>query len=220
MNVDAGTILDGVILVLLCVTIFYAARLSMFMTTFREGRAEFERLMDDLGRNILRAEQAIKTMREMAAGGTEELRDTVNESKFLADELRFMNEAGDSLATRLEKLAERNRELVELLENAGGVGPSSAIKGKFPGRSRISPEELEDDYDPSPARGSDTDAAPFFKIQDREFSHDDNDFMDDDEAWSTLSDNDDSGDFQSQAERELYEALQKGRRKSKVGGVV
>ena len=63
MSMDIGTVLDGLILIMLCVTIFYAARLSLFMTTFREGRADFERSMDELGRNILRAEQAIKTLR-------------------------------------------------------------------------------------------------------------------------------------------------------------
>lgn len=215
MTMDAGTIMDGVILVLLCVTIFYAARLSMFMTTFREGRADFERLMDELGRNILRAEQAIKTMRELAANGAQELRDTVNESKFLSDELRFMNEAGDSLANRLEKLAEKNRELIDLLENAGGLGPDSAIKNKFPGRGRIDLEELAQRHE-KPVR-SEKDYEPFFKIQDREFSNDANDVEDEIDDWGAAESGDD--DFQSQAERELYEALQKGRHKSKAGGI-
>jgi hypothetical protein len=214
MTMDIGTILDGLILVLLCVTIFYAARLSMFMTTFRESRADFDRLMGDLGRNILRAEQAIATMRELAANGTQELRDTVNDSKFLSDELRFMNEAGDSLANRLEKLAERNRELVDLLENAGGVGPSTAVTNKFPGRSRVEMDDLDERQG-----GYDKMTEPFFKIQDREYQIDDSALDADDEKWDADDIADGEGGFQSQAERDLYEALQKGRRKSKVGGV-
>jgi hypothetical protein len=213
MTLDVGTILDGVILIALCATIFYAARLSTFMTTFREGKEDFEKLMGDLGRNIVRAEQAIATMRTMAATSGQELQNIVNESKFLSDELRFMNEAGDSLAGRLEKLAERNRELIDLLQNAGGIGPATVVSKGFTGRSRINLDELEEE-----ASRSDKSNEPFFKIQDREFIKENNASDDEVESWG--GDSDDDGDFQSQAERDLYEALQKGRQKSRAGGVV
>jgi len=38
MTYDVGLLLDGLILVFLSVTIFYAARLSLFMKTFRQSR--------------------------------------------------------------------------------------------------------------------------------------------------------------------------------------
>jgi len=59
------------------------------------------------------------------------VREAIVEAKFLSDELRFMNETGDSLANRLEKLADRNRELVDLMENAGGIGVQS-LNGVVP----------------------------------------------------------------------------------------
>ena len=122
MAYDITILLDGLILVFLCVTIFYAARLSLFMKSFREGRSEMERLIKDLSKTSDKAEAAIGIMKQNAKLTEEEIRDVINEAKFLSDELRFMNETGDSLADRLEKLADRNRELVDLMENSGGIG--------------------------------------------------------------------------------------------------
>ena len=122
MNYDIGLLLDGLILVFLCVTIFYAARLSMFLKVFREGKTGMEVLIRDLSLTINKAETAIKAMKIHAQETEGELREAINQAKFLSDELGFMNETGDSLANRLEKLADRNRELVDLMENAGGIG--------------------------------------------------------------------------------------------------
>lgn len=210
MSMDAGQILDAVILILLCVTIFYAARLSMFMNNFRDNKAEFDVLMDNLGRNIKRAEQAIATMRMLAAESGGELQEAVKDAKFLSDELRFMTDAGDNLATRLEKLAERNRELIDLLENAGGIGPDTLVKtGHFPGRARIAPETMEEE------RTVSSSAPSFFKIHDRDFDRDEEH---DAAVWSAPADKAENG-LQSQAEKDLYDALQHGKKKSKAGGV-
>ncbi len=212
MSMDAGQILDAVILILLCVTIFYAARLSMFMNNFRDSKAEFDVLMDNLGRNIQRAEQAIATMRTLAATSGGELQTVVNDAKFLADELRFMNDAGDNLATRLEKLAERNRELIDLLENAGGIGPAAVKLNQFPGRGRLAADDMEDEREKNTAPS-------FFKIHDRDFDRAAEEVAET-AVWSTTAGQDDKDDeaFVSQAERDLYAALQKGK-KAKAGGV-
>lgn len=221
MSMDAGQILDAVILILLCVTIFYAARLSMFLNHFRESRDEFDTMMGELSRNIQRAEQAIANMRNMSSESGSDLNTAVKEAKFLSDELRFMTDAGDNLATRLEKLAERNRELIDLLENAGGIGPGTVVKSgvkssPYRSRARIAPEEMEEAREMPPS------APSFFKIHDRDFDRADEDDADA-PVWSAPGDDapavpSDAG-FQSQAEKDLYEALQKGKQKSKAGGV-
>lgn len=216
MSMDAGQILDAVILILLCVTIFYAARLSMFMNNFRDSKAEFDVLMNDLGRNIQRAEQAIANMRMIAAESNGELQTAVKEAKFLSDELRFMTDAGDNLATRLEKLAERNRELIDLLENAGGIGPDTLTKsGQFVGRARMAPEDMAPE-DMALERDMPSSAPSFFNIHDRDFDRAEPER--DEAVWSTPAEKADDG-FQSQAEKDLYDALQKGKKKSRAGGV-
>lgn len=122
MSYDVGFLLDGLILVFLSVTIFYAARLSLFLKSFREGKDGMQILIRELTSAVDKAEGAIKGMKIHATETEEELRNIINEAKFHADELHFINETGDSLADRLEKLANRNRELVDLLENSGGIG--------------------------------------------------------------------------------------------------
>lgn len=122
MTYDVGFIIDGLILIFLCVTIFYAARLSLFLKGFREGKQGMQNLITDLNQAIDRSQQAINGMKKDTANHAEALEEVMNEAKFLSDELRFMNQSGDSLANRLEKLADRNRELVDLIENAGGLG--------------------------------------------------------------------------------------------------
>ncbi len=122
MSAQIALLLDGLILIFLCVTIFYAARLSMFLKTFREGRAGMQILIRDLTTTIAKAEVSITTTKRQMSEAEQELRTVINEAKFLSDELRYMNEGGDSLANRLEKLADRNRELIDLMEKSGGIG--------------------------------------------------------------------------------------------------
>ena len=122
MDYDVGFLLDGLILVFLSVTIFYAARLSLFLKSFREGKDGMQLLIRDLSTTVDKAEESIKIMKGYAMETEEGLQAIIKEAKFLSDELSFMNETGDSLAGRLEKLADRNRELVDLIENAGGIG--------------------------------------------------------------------------------------------------
>lgn len=172
MGYDIGLLLDGIILVFLCVTIFYAARLSLFMKSFREGRSEMHRLIRDLSTTIDKAEGAISVMKDHAKGTELELRTIINEAKFLSDELRFMNETGDSLADRLERLADRNRELVDLMEKSGGIGTQ-----------RIMP------YEPGAAKATYSNAQRGQVEADADFDIDDFEIDEDDEFdFKALSD--------------------------------
>ncbi|MEM6812207.1 MAG: DUF6468 domain-containing protein [Pseudomonadota bacterium] len=122
MSSQVALILDGLILIFLSVTIFYAARLSMFLKTFREGKKGIQLLIRDLTTTILKAETALSNSKADLGEAEQKLREVLNESQFIADELKYMTEGGDKLASRLEKLADRNRELVALMEKSGGIG--------------------------------------------------------------------------------------------------
>jgi len=135
MSSQISFLLDGLILIFLCVTIFYAARLSMFLKTFREGRAGMQVLIRDLTTTIAKAEVSIATTKHQMNEAEQELRTVINEAKYLSDELRYMNEGGDNLATRLEKLADRNRELIDLMEKSGGIG-TQTIQAFDPSKPR------------------------------------------------------------------------------------
>ncbi|NQZ14949.1 MAG: hypothetical protein HRT94_09030 [Alphaproteobacteria bacterium] len=223
MNADIGLILDGVVLVFLAVTIFYASRLTIFLKSFRQSRDTVEKLIRDLSVAVDKAEGALQGMHQSTANAGENLQNIVNDANFLSDELRFINETGDNLAERLEKLVERNRDLVEEMEDQGGVGRSK-IKIDKQGFNQLEDDGWalaldERDIEEQPIQRS---AKPkskkkesnidAFMINDREF--DDDNILDesDDGAWSTLLEAEQvdtaNSNLMSQAERDLYEALQ------------
>ncbi|MAZ76530.1 MAG: hypothetical protein CMH31_04425 [Micavibrio sp.] len=237
MNADFGLILDGVILVFLAVTIFYASRLTIFLKNFRQSRATVEKLIKDLSTAIDKAELAIHDMHENSRGAENNLQNIVNEASFLSDELRFINETGDNLADRLQKLAERNRELVDQLEDNGGVGRPK-IKIDKQGFNHLEDEgwnlEIDDEVAAQSVREDKTASIKSvlkkqkpkkkssfggFMISDRQFDEEETVIEEDDQAWSSVLD-DDHGDMAgdrliSQAERDLYEALNAGKNNSK-----
>lgn len=172
---EIATIIDIVVLLFLGLTIFYAWRLSSYMKIFRDSRRDMEGLLVKLDQDIVRAEKSVLGMRNAAESAAMKLNETIRESKFLADELKFMNEAGDNLATRLEKLAERNRELMDGLEALGGVTPNT------PYRDLLSDQEAP--QQPQAARR----------------------FVAEQQAPA----NESASRLSSQAERDLYEALQR-----------
>lgn len=105
MSVTLPLILDGLILVLLGGTIFFAARLSVHLKTFRSNRTQLEKLVGELAEQIAQADRAVAGMREAAREGGRDLQQRINEARALSEELQFMNETGNNLAGRLEKVA-------------------------------------------------------------------------------------------------------------------
>lgn len=253
MSYDIGILLDGLILVFLSVTIFYAARLSIFLKSFREGRDGMQMLIRDLSVTIDKAEDSILTMKEHALLTEQELREIVNEAKFLSDELRFMNETGNSLAERLEKLADRNRELVNLMENAGGIGtqkitpfdPSMPPKEKTSAVSKRTEKDIEDIFEINDFEIDEDDEKDFYALSDgayreediptktQEYKSQEHKSKVDTESKSKVRsfaifdrdyegeqsieiDEDKNSQFQSRAEQDLYEALQRKKRVSEI----
>lgn len=198
MPINISFLMDVGILVLLAATVFYAWRLNTNLRNFKQGRSEMEKLVNKLSVNIERAEKAIAGLQVGARNSGADLDKKMKETKFLTDELKFMNEAGGNLATRLEKLAERNREFVEKIEASGGIGPQISHAAQMPapkapkedGSRKITVQPVEEE------------SFGGFMIQDREFIEEELDDLD-----FELESH--SGNLQSQAEREFFEALQK-----------
>ncbi len=109
MSEILSIILDVLLLAGLGTMIFYCFKLSKSLDTFRQGREEFGRMVQELSENIIKAEGAIAGLKDTALSSGEDLQRVIDRSKGLIDELEIMNDAGDSLAERLEKLAEKNR---------------------------------------------------------------------------------------------------------------
>lgn len=197
MTFNIGFAMDAAILILLAGTIFLAFRLNLNLKHFRDGRKDMEKLVATLTVNIERAEKAIAGLQIGARNSGSDLDKKIKESKFLIDELKFMGEAGNNLADRLEKLADRNRELVEKIEARGGIGPGTALNH--------APPAIESTIIVREAAAPAGTAAAGFSIHDREFDDGDGDMFDSlDEELEQANIG-----LQSQAEREFFQALQK-----------
>jgi uncharacterized protein YoxC len=102
----SSLIMDGLILVLLLVTIIVSARLSLMLKAFRDSRQELNKSIHTLNKRIDKAEHAVEGMRAAAQESGRDLQALINEAKVIADELQLVNEAGGNMAARLERVAQ------------------------------------------------------------------------------------------------------------------
>jgi hypothetical protein len=182
-----GLVLDVVILVCLALTIFYALKLSKSLNNFRSYRADFEHLLDELTRNMEDAQRAIHNLRIASGDAGKNLQKILNESKSMADELQIINESANKQAERLEKL----------LGNASKRTATGKAYDEDVFKERPVTKKPKETILPSST----------FSIQDRDFGSAEEDSWEDE--GEALPD-----ELQSQAERELYKALQKNKGKA------
>lgn len=198
--------LDSVILVLLVATIIYSARLSLYLKRFRDSKSDLESIVTDLSRQIEKADKAIRGMHEAAEDGGNDLQKRMDRANAMFDELQMIVEAGDALATRLEKLAVRNDSSLE----------DAATKSK-PKQKRSAKSDDYDERVKTIMRGVDQKEedggadmpSSFFSIRDPDIERGE-------EAGGGFSLSDEDSELLSDAERDLYEAIQS--KKSRAGG--
>ena len=194
MNVTTLSLgLDVLILICLVFTIYYALRLSRSLDNFRSYRKEFNRLIKELNKNIEKAGQAMDDMKFVSEHSGKQLQKTIEASKALADDLDLLGESGEKLAARLEKLMSKSRRIAQGLEDEPGAQ-------EYDEQLYSNIEHLETGM----KNARDDDHSQPFSIQDRDFE--------DESAGADIPE-----DLQSQAERELFLALQKNRRKTSSG---
>jgi chromosome segregation ATPase len=186
-------VMDIVIVILLAGTIYYAYSLARQLKIFRQSKGEFEALLMQLTGQINTAHDAIEHMQEAADTNGQVLNKLIRDGQFLADELQMVNEASNNLANRLERAASSGRsESINIDEAEDYVPPVQ-------GRTKSSPQ-------PSAKPSEGKTPMSGFAIRDREVEDDD---AGSDGSFLVDDDDEDVGNFHSQAERELYTALKR-----------
>ncbi len=207
-----GLVLNLVVLMFLGATIYYVVRLTKNLENFKAHRKEFDGVIADLLASIDQAERSVNTLKQVSAQEAGELDDLIQQAKAMSDELSIINQAGESMASRLEKLAEKNAQIAK----SAASSKHSSSKQKHRVESKIT-SHVDDDNDyrstlkkvNNPNVGSNSDF-PSFMIQDREFGEDssldneEDDFMPD--------------ELKSHAERELLAALRSNKNNLSKGG--
>ncbi|HEY8963954.1 MAG TPA: DUF6468 domain-containing protein [Alphaproteobacteria bacterium] len=204
-------ILDVVILVLLGLTIVYAARLSLQLRRLRDSKSDLDKIVKDLIKNIDRADRSIQALKDEAKTTGTDLQRAIGNAVSLADELQLMTESGDRLAGRLEKLVDGVKPLTsDIQAREQALGDRAEAVHKAPKQTRAEPATVQSSYtdhlrklDVVEEKATDGRNAggPFFAIRDPEVERGI------DPVAQTEAD---EAALYSQAERDLFKAM-KGR---------
>ncbi len=174
--------MDCIVLIALIGTIFFALRLTKSLNAFKTQREQMKGLMDELGRNIDDAQNAIHALRKTGDVAARNLEDLLHDSKKMADELRNLNEVSDNMASRLaDSVSDRKR------------GGASQAKSQTQSQPQKNADSFVDGLEKAPKAKNERMEPPSFFIQDREYE--------------SKSVDDGEEDYISEAERELLAAL-------------
>lgn len=206
-----GLVIDSVMLIFLGAMIFYAMRLSENLKLFREQKSSFDGVIADLLSSIDQADRAIHNLKQVSSKESQELSDLVRKAKLLSEELKDVNQASESMASRLESLAEKNRKVMFQAETEHKAAPPPLKKFEADLRTVSKHADVQRDVHKKEVSRQDL---PSFMIHDRDFEDLDSlgerlegSRSNDAGAHTVSNDEDMPREFQSQAEKELYTAL-------------
>lgn len=221
-----GLVFDAIIMVLLAATIVFAAKLSLSLKRFKDNRDILDKMIRDLNTNVNDAERVIGQLQNNARETGTDLQRMIDQASALSDELSLMTEAGDNLAGRLEKLAERNGHLAQQAAHQYDVpdeAPLAAPRRAAPPAGAYTdylkqmepaeparpetPRKPKSTADKGAAKASGEGKGGLFSIRDPDIERGLDPVDGIDEGLDLAE------DLHSEAERDLYEALNAGRKK-------
>jgi hypothetical protein len=100
-----SVLLDIILIGLLITGIVYAMRLSGQIAGLRASRADMERFVVDFSSTVQRAEAGVRGLKQAARSGGDDLEEQIDKANKIRDELLFLVESADQIATRLSDIA-------------------------------------------------------------------------------------------------------------------
>lgn len=91
---------DGLMAVLLVITIFYCLKLNRRIRVLQDSKSEFSRLIERFDNVTKRAQESIAELQTVSHKVDEKLSGKLDKANFLADDLAFMIEKGNKVANR------------------------------------------------------------------------------------------------------------------------
>jgi len=101
MSSGVGIFVDLTIVTLLIVTIAFAAVLNRRLAAWRQGRAEFERVIAQFSQAAARAETGVERLKAASEQTGKTLQQAVTKGQSLRDDLAYLIEKAEPLADRL-----------------------------------------------------------------------------------------------------------------------
>jgi hypothetical protein len=100
----AQIMLDLLMISLLGVGVYYALRLEKQLRLLRASNTEMAQYTAEFGRTVDRAEAGIKSLKLAARESGDDLEKLIERAKALQDELQFVVDHADSLATKITNM--------------------------------------------------------------------------------------------------------------------
>ena len=97
--------LDVILIGLLLTGIVYAMRLSKQLGELRASRADMEKFVVDFSATVQRADAGVRGLKQAARDGGDDLEKLIEKAGMIRDELQFLVESADQIATRLSDRA-------------------------------------------------------------------------------------------------------------------
>jgi hypothetical protein len=94
--------LNILVSVLLVITILFCIRLSRRISTFNSSKVELAKFIEEFNKSIAKAESNINGLKAMGAEVDENLKSQIKKARFLANDLSFLAEKGESVANNLD----------------------------------------------------------------------------------------------------------------------
>lgn len=125
MNAVFGYLVEGALMLMLGVAIFYGWRLNRQMAVIRSGREELQKLIGDFSNATGRAEAALAELKGEVAETLTQSREASHKAAGLCDDLEFLIKRGEKVADALEVGIRAGRKIDPKAETAasGTSGP-------------------------------------------------------------------------------------------------
>lgn len=134
---------DFVLIGLLAAGISYAVKLTKQLAEMRASRAEMERFVLDFNATVTRAEAGIRGLKNASREAGDDLEKLIERGHNLRDELHFLIESADQIASRLsEKASTATRAGTETRESpaaSSSSAPASASPSLKATKAAIDP---------------------------------------------------------------------------------
>ncbi len=125
-NVLLSLFINGMMAVLLVVTISYCWRLNSRIRVLQDSKSELARIIREFDESTKRATQSISEIHEATSRLSENIQHKIDKANFLADDLQYMIEKGSKLAGKPDAGAPSQRgplpTRVAAREPLGGAG--------------------------------------------------------------------------------------------------
>jgi hypothetical protein len=196
-----GLIIDAVIVVMLCWTIYVATKLSRNLEIFNKTKKDLSVLITQISASVTTANDALGTFKSAVneSGGVLDKR--ISEAKMLSDELELIYQSSNRVADRLEKLTEGAPRPANARRHETEVAPSQKKTDVKSGSKDVSWIKKKLD---KASGGKESAAGGLFSIRDPEFEQGLKE-----SAENASVEWDGPEDIESDAERALYKALKK-----------